>query len=241
MRSEGVGRLPRHIAIIMDGNGRWAEQKGLHRIQGHQAGVKATRRVVRAARRLGIKYLTLFALSTENLNRPKSELNALFNLLREFIRKDVDELVENRIRLAVIGNLGLLPVDIQEMVADALDRTQAGKAMTLIIAIAYGSRDEIVRATRKFCHSGKKNLNCEEFSQFLDTAEFPDPDLLIRTGNELRISNFLLWQAAYAELYFTKTLWPDFRSRHLRAAVREYQKRERRFGLTREQLRAKSR
>ena len=241
MRSESPGKLPRHIAVIMDGNGRWAERRRLHRIQGHQAGVKATRRVVRAGRRLGLKYLTLFALSTENLKRPKAEVSALFDLLREFIRKDVDELVSNRIRLGVIGNIGLLPVDIQEMIAEALDRTHNGKAMTLIIAIAYGGRDEIVRATRKFCHSGKKNLTEKEFAGFLDTAEFPDPDMLIRTGNELRVSNFLVWQTAYAELYFTKTLWPDFSRRHLLAAIREYQRRERRFGLTRAQLGSKSR
>ena len=240
MRSDRSGRTPRHIAIIMDGNGRWAERRGLLRIQGHQAGVKATRRVVRNARKLGVKYLTLFALSTENLNRPKPEVSALFNLLREFIVKDVEELAENHIRLAVIGNIGRLPRDVQDLVADALDRTKNGKAMTLIIAIAYGGRDEIVRAVKKILHSGQGSVNEHEFGRFLDTAEFPDPDMLIRTGNEIRTSNFLIWQTAYAELYFTKTLWPDFSRRHLLAAVKEYQRRERRFGLTSAQLSSKT-
>jgi undecaprenyl diphosphate synthase len=224
----------------MDGNGRWAERKGLFRIQGHQAGIKATRRTVRHARKLGIKYLTLFALSTENLKRPKQEVNALFDLLREFINKDVDELVENGVRLAVIGNIGLLPRDIQDLVADALDRTKSGKAMTLIIAIAYGGRDEIVRAVKKLLHTGQKNIAEHDFAKFLDTADFPDPDMLIRTGNELRTSNCLIWQTAYAELYFTKTLWPDFSRRHLLNAVKEYQRRERRFGLTSAQLSSKT-
>lgn len=229
-------RLPRHIAVIMDGNGRWAERRGMHRIQGHQAGIKATRRIVRVCRKMGIKYLTLFALSTENLKRPKTELNALFNLFRHFIKKDITEMVENRVRLRVIGRIELLPQDIRKMIAESLERTRNCRAMNLIIAIAYGGRDEIIRAAQKFARSGKRNLNERDFAQMLDTAGIPDPDILIRTGDEIRISNFLIWQIAYAELYFTKTLWPDFSRRHLLKAVKSFQARERRFGLTSEQL-----
>ena len=237
MRSEPSPEpAPAHVAIIMDGNGRWAQNRGMLRILGHQAGIKATRRVVRAARRIGIKYLTLFALSTENLNRPKPELNALFSLLREFIVKDIAEMIENNVRLIVIGRLTLLPRDIQKLIADAVFRTRKLKKMTLVIAIAYGGRDEIVRAAEKFAASGRKKLSQKDFSQLLDTAGIPDPDLLIRTGDELRISNFLVWQSAYTELYFTKTLWPDFSKRHLQKAVREFNARERRYGLTSEQL-----
>ena len=240
MRSEPSGKIPGHLAIIMDGNGRWAERRGMPRIAGHQAGVRATRRIVRAAGKAGIKYLTLFAFSTENFKRPKREVSALFNLLREFIRKDVEELLANDVRLAVIGDLAKLPGDIRRLIAEALERTKDCKKMTLIIAIAYGGRDEIVRAARKFAASGKKKLSEKEFGRLLDTAAFPDPDMLIRTGNEIRISNFLTWQTAYAELYFTPTLWPDFSRRRLLAAIAEYQRRERRFGLTSAQLGAKA-
>jgi undecaprenyl diphosphate synthase len=220
----------------MDGNGRWAQNRGMSRIMGHQAGIEATRSVVRAARKIGVKYLTLFALSTENLNRPKPELNALFSLLREFIVKDIAEMIENNVRLIVIGRLTLLPRDIQELIADAVARTRKLKKMTLVIGIAYGGRDEIVRATEKFARSGRKKLTEKDFSGLLDTAGIPDPDLLIRTGGELRISNFLVWQSAYTELCFTRTLWPDFSRRHLQKAVREFNARERRYGLTSEQL-----
>ena len=237
MRSEQPpGKLPRHIAIIMDGNGRWAERRGLFRIQGHQAGIKATRRTMRAARQMGIKYLTIFALSTENLKRPAEEVSALFDLLREFINKDIEELFQNGVRVAVIGNIKLLPADVQKMIAGAREKTKNCREMTLIIAIAYGGRDEIIRAARKFAASGRKDITEKEFSQLMDTAEFPDPDLLIRTGDEIRVSNLLVWQTAYSEFYFTKTLWPDFSKRHLEKALKNYQARERRFGLTSAQL-----
>ncbi len=228
--------LPRHIAIIMDGNGRWAKRRGLSRIYGHQEGVKATKRVVRAVRQLEIPYLTLFALSTENLQRPKQELNALFDLLRQYVKTELDELVEHGIQLKTIGRLELLPKDIQKLVRFALERTKNCKDMTLTIALAYGARDEILRAVEKYARAPSRRLRERSFSQLLDTAQLPDPDLLIRTGGEMRVSNFLLWQIAYTELYFTRTLWPDFRRRHLLQAIKEYQRRERRFGLTSEQI-----
>jgi len=231
-----LAQLPRHIAIIMDGNGRWAKRRGLNRIYGHREGVKATKRVVRIARELKIPYLTLFALSTENLNRPKEELNALFDLLRDYIKKELDELIENGIRLKVIGRLELLPKDIQLLIKDAIEKTKKGKDMVLTIALGYGARDEILRAVEKYSQNPSKKLTEKSFSKLLDTRDLPDPDLLIRTGGEMRVSNFLLWQIAYTELYFTKTLWPDFSRRHFLQAIREYQRRERRFGLTSEQI-----
>ena len=240
-RSElDLKNLPRHIAIIMDGNGRWAKRRGLNRIYGHRAGVKATKRVVRAVRQLEIPYLTLFALSTENLQRPKKELNALFDLLRQYINTELDELVEHGIRLKTIGRLELLPPGIQELVRFALKRTRKGKDMTLTIALAYGARDEIIRASEKYAQNPRVKLTEKTFAQLLDTERIPEPDLLIRTGGEMRVSNFLLWQIAYTELYFTRTLWPDFGRSHLVRALREYQRRERRFGLTSEQIQRKA-
>ncbi len=235
MKSEPPGPLPRHIAIIMDGNGRWAVARGRDRIQGHRQGIEATKKVVKAARRAGISCLTLFALSTENLKRPARELNALFDLLRDYIKKELAELIKNGIRLKVIGRAELLPKDLQKLIQDALKKSRAGEKMVLTIALCYGGRDEILRAVSRG-PGLRKNLSEKKFGILLDTSGIPDPDLLIRTGGEFRISNFLLWQIAYTELYFTKTLWPDFSSRELRKAIRFYQTRERRFGLTPEQI-----
>jgi len=223
----------------MDGNGRWAKNKGLARVIGHREGVKATRRVVRQVRKLGIPYLTLYALSTENLNRPKKELQALFNLLRHYIKKELDKLVKNGVQLKIIGRVEVLPKDVQGLIKEAVERSKDCKDMVLIIALAYGARDEILRAFKRLAKAGRKNFSERDFSNYLDTAGIPDPDLLIRTGAEMRISNFLLWQIAYTELYFTKTLWPDFGARHLGKALQEYQRRERRFGLTSEQIQQK--
>lgn len=237
MKSEPAPEsLPRHIAIIMDGNGRWALARGRDRIYGHRQGISATKKVVKAARRLGIPYLTLFALSTENLKRPARELNALFDLLRNYIQQEIDELVKNGVRLKVIGRVELLPQDIRKLIREALEKSKKGGKLFLTIALGYGGRDEMVRAVNQ-ARLTKKNLSEKDFSALLDTAGLPDPDLLIRTGGELRISNFLLWQMAYSELYFTKTLWPDFAGAELRKAIRFYQTRERRFGLTPEQIR----
>ena len=235
----GRSNLPRHIAIIMDGNGRWAKNKGLARVIGHQEGVKATRRVVRQARKLGISYLSLYALSTENLNRPKKELQALFNLLRQYIKKELDKLVKNGVQLKVIGRIEILPKDVQGLIKEAIERSKHCEDMVLIIALAYGARDEMLRAFKRLTRAGRKNFSERDFSKYLDTAGIPHPDLLIRTGAEMRVSNFLLWQIAYTELYFTKTLWPDFGARHLRRALKAYQSRERRFGLTSEQIQPK--
>jgi len=233
-------RLPRHIAIIMDGNGRWALARGKSRIYGHRQGIEATKKTVKAIRRLGIPYLTLFALSTENLRRPASELNGLFDLLRSYIKQEIDQLVKNDVRLRVIGRIELLPADVQELVQSALKRSRRCRKLNLTIALCYGGRDEIVRACARALKL-KRSISEKGFRALLDTADIPDPDLLIRTGGEFRLSNFLLWQSAYTELYFTKTLWPDFSGKELRKAIRFYQSRERRFGLIPEQLAEKDR
>ncbi len=232
--------MPKHVAVIMDGNGRWAKRRGQDRIYGHRRGIEATKTTVKDARRMGVSYLTLFALSTENLKRPRRELEALFNLLRGYIRQEIEQLVENGVRLRVIGRTELLPKDLQELIAGALAKSKNCRKMTLTIALCYGGRDEILRAAAKAMRLKKKSLDEKTFSALLDTAGMPDPDLLIRTGGELRISNFLLWQLAYTELYFTNTLWPDFSGKELRKAVKFYQTRERRFGLTSEQIEEKS-
>ena len=234
--------LPRHIAVIMDGNGRWAKQRGLHRIEGHRAGIRAVKRLVRNCRKMKIPYLTVFAFSTENWRRPKAEVDALMAMLKQFIRKELPELKENGIRLKVIGDLSKIPDDVRREIEWAIRETRHNSDMVLTIALSYSGRDEIVRAAKKIAErarAGKldpEKLTERKFARFLDTAGIPDPDLLIRTSGEQRISNFLLWQLAYTEFYITPTLWPDFKKKDLEDAIRQFARRERRFGYTSEQI-----
>jgi undecaprenyl diphosphate synthase len=236
-------RLPRHIAIIMDGNGRWAKKHALGRISGHKKGADAVRTAVKTCRELGIKVLTLYAFSVENWLRPAEEVKALMNLLQEYLHSEIDELHKNGIRLITIGNLEALRADLKSALEEALKRTAQNKDMILNIALSYGGRDEIITAVKhivKDIEAGKisiEDITKDFFSKYLYTTGLPDPDLLIRTSGEYRISNFLLWQSAYTEFYFTSTLWPDFRKRNLLEAIAEYQRRERRFGMTSDQIR----
>jgi len=235
-------RLPEHIAIIMDGNGRWAKQKGQLRVFGHKHGVTSVRETAEAAAELGVNYLTLYAFSTENWNRPKSEINALMRLLVQTIHKETKTLHENKIRLEAIGNLDALPKVTRKELMDAIDETKHHDRMTMILALSYSSRWELTNAVQNIVKEIESNglksedIDQDKLSSFLTTAKYPDPELLIRTSGEFRISNFLLWQIAYAELYFTPTLWPDFRKENLYEAIVDFQKRERRFGKTSEQL-----
>ncbi|PCH91996.1 MAG: isoprenyl transferase [Bacteroidetes bacterium] len=234
--------LPKHVAIIMDGNGRWAKSKGKLRVFGHKSGVKAVRETVEAAAELGIKYLTLYAFSTENWNRPKYEINALMKLLVNSISKETKTLIKNNIRLSAIGDVKSLPADCRKELEETIKTTANNTRMQLNLALSYSSRWEIVDAVKKIATEiteGKieaDNIDEEMFGSYLDSSNSPNPELLIRTSGEYRISNFLLWQIAYAELYFTNTLWPDFGKEDLYAALIDYQKRERRFGKTSEQL-----
>ncbi|MGD0275946.1 MAG: isoprenyl transferase [Syntrophales bacterium] len=236
-------KLPRHIAIIMDGNGRWAAQHALGRISGHKKGADAVRATVRTCRELGIGVLTLYAFSVENWLRPEEEVKALMSLLQEYLRSEIDELHKNGIRLMTIGNMDALRTDVRSALDEAVKKTALNKDMILNIALSYGGRDEIVdaiqRITRDVCANKihVQDITKDLVSKYLYTADLPDPDLLIRTSGEYRISNFLLCQSAYTEFYFTETLWPDFRKRHLLEAISEYQRRERRFGLTSDQVR----
>lgn len=231
-------KAPRHIAIIMDGNGRWAKQRGRPRTFGHAEGVEALRRAVEAAGELGVQYLTVFGFSTENWRRPAEEVSALFDLLRLYVARDLDKLVKEGVRVRVIGERAGLQADIGEIIENAEAKTRHNDKLNLIIAFNYGGQDEIARAARRVVAdvaAGKINaddINPETFGAYLDTAEWPAPDLLIRTSSEYRLSNFMLWQAAYTELVFTDTLWPDFDKRALENAIAEYNKRERRFGGT---------
>jgi len=235
-------KLPRHIAIIMDGNGRWAKRKFLTRIKGHEKGIDAVRDVVESCRELGIAYLTLYAFSVENWRRPASEVNALMRLLKNYLLKERNNLIKNGIALKSIGDLERLPEDVRETLSKVIEDTKEGKGMTLILALSYGARWEIVRAALRIADdlsAGKikrEDVNPSMFSGYLTTSPFPDPDLLIRTSGELRLSNFLLWQLAYTELYITPTLWPDFTKEDLLKAIEDYQKRERRFGMTSDQI-----
>ncbi len=226
------GRLPRHVGIIMDGNGRWAESRGLSRIEGHKRGVERTREIREAAGELGIKVLTLYAFSIENWQRPASEVMTLMRLLEFHLKKELPELMAKDIVFKTIGDTSMLPEDIQAFIREAEEKTAANKGMTLVAALSYGGRDEILRAVKKVLHTGVRpeDLTEASFSDYLDTAGLPPPDLIIRTSGEMRISNFLLWQGAYSELYFTDTLWPDFTKDEFLLAIREYQQRERRFG-----------
>jgi undecaprenyl diphosphate synthase len=235
-------RLPLHIAIIMDGNGRWAKQRGNQRIFGHKNGVAAVRDTVEACAELGIKYLTLYAFSTENWSRPKMEIDALMTLLVQTIHKETPTLIKNNVRLNAIGNLSNLPADVEKQLKTAISNTAGNNGTILTLALSYSSRWEILDAISQIAREiedGKlksDEITCEVFNQHLTTANIPDPELLIRTSGEYRISNFLLWQIAYAELHFTNTLWPDFRRDDLYKAIIDFQKRERRFGKTSEQI-----
>ncbi|OQA91608.1 MAG: Ditrans,polycis-undecaprenyl-diphosphate synthase ((2E,6E)-farnesyl-diphosphate specific) [Elusimicrobia bacterium ADurb.Bin231] len=222
--------LPKHIAIIMDGNGRWAKKKGLGRIFGHRAGIESVRDIIRAANEIGISVLTLFAFSTENWNRPESEIRELFGILKYFLKKELNEIKKNGIVLRILGNISGLPSDVRSEVARAENDTRNNTGMILNVALNYGGRQEIIQAVNRIVSSGVKSVDETEFERYLYTGAIPSPDLLIRTSGEYRISNFLLWQIAYTELYFTDVLWPDFRKEHLLEAIAEYQKRERRFG-----------
>ena len=234
--------LPKHIAIIMDGNGRWAKEKGLLRVLGHENGTKSVRTTVESCVSLGIENLTLYAFSTENWNRPKLEVKTLMQLLISSLKKEMDTMQKNEVRLNAIGNLSHLPKKVQQELLQVIEATKANKKMTLTLALSYGSRDEIVNATKQICDKVKNNIISLEkideslINQHLYTQNLPDVDLLIRTSGEKRISNFLLWQIAYAELYFTDVYWPDFENETLYEAIVNYQKRERRFGKTSEQL-----
>jgi undecaprenyl diphosphate synthase len=235
-------RLPNHIAIIMDGNGRWAKQKGLVRVIGHENGTKAVRETVEASAELGIKNLTLYAFSTENWNRPKLEVQTLMRLLVKSLKKEIKTLQDNNIKLSAIGCLDDLPKKAFQELSDVIEKTKNNKNMTLTLALSYGSREEIVNVIKELSVKVKNNIISPEsidesiINKHLYTQNLPDVDLLIRTSGEQRISNFLLWQIAYAELYFTDILWPDFKKENLYEALINYQNRERRFGKTSEQL-----
>ena len=237
-----INNLPKHIAIIMDGNGRWAKERGFLRAIGHESGTKSVRNTVEACSELGIKNLTLYAFSSENWNRPKLEVQTLMQLLISSLKKELPTMQKNSIRLNAIGNLNNLPKKVQKELLHVIDSTRKNKKMTLTLALSYGSRDEITDATRQICDKVKNNIisieNIDDtlINQHLYTRNLPDVDLLIRTSGEKRISNFLLWQIAYAELYFTDVYWPDFVKENLYEAIINYQKRERRFGKTSEQL-----
>jgi len=237
-----LNNLPKHVAVIMDGNGRWAKQKGGMRIFGHQSAIVAVRETVEAAAELGIQYLTLYAFSTENWNRPQFEVNALMQLLVSTIGKETATLNKNNIRLQTIGDTAALPSNCRNELQEAIQATQHNTRMTLVLALSYSGRWDMVQATKKIAldvANGKLLANSVDettINQYLSTAGMPDPELLIRTSGELRISNFLLWQLAYTELYITDLLWPDFRKEHLYEALVSYQSRERRFGKTSEQL-----
>lgn len=237
-----ITHLPGHIAIIMDGNGRWAKEKGEDRIHGHQQGVISVREVVEGCGEIGIKYLTLYAFSTENWNRPKYEVDALMELLVSTIRREVDDLKKNNVKLLVIGDFASLPEICQQELNEGMEITAGCTGLKLILALSYSARWEITRAARQIAEAAAKgnikpeDVDAEVFNSFLCTKDYPDPELMIRTGGEHRISNFLLYQLAYTELYFTDIHWPDFRKNHLFDAILNYQQRERRFGKTSEQI-----
>jgi len=224
--------LPRHVAIIMDGNGRWAEARDLPRIAGHRAGADAVRAVTRTARRIGLEALTLYAFSTENWGRPEPEVGALMELLADFLESERGEMMQNGIRLNAIGNLGRLPSRVREKLEAVRAETAANRGMTLTLALSYGGRDEIVQAAQRAAAVKGPALEASDLEAALWTAGLPELDLLVRTSGERRISNFLLWQCAYAELVFSDVHWPDFRDAELLSALAEYQARERRFGMT---------
>lgn len=235
-------KLPRHIAIIMDGNGRWAKKKGNPRVFGHKNAIAAVRDTIEGSAELGIEYVTLYAFSTENWNRPRTEVDALMTLLVSTINKETKTLMDNNIRLRTIGDINSLPKSVARHLNDAIVKTEKNTGLNLILALSYSSRWEILNAVNNLVQDIKSNktqsaeISQKLFESYLTTKDFPDPELLIRTSGEYRLSNFLLWQAAYTELYFTPTLWPDFRRNDLYKAIADYQKRERRFGKISEQM-----
>jgi undecaprenyl diphosphate synthase len=236
------GEIPRHVAIIMDGNGRWAQRRGLPRIAGHHEGVNSVRDIVEACGQLGIRYLTLYAFSTENWKRPEDEVSLLMRLLLKALRDEKDRLHQNEVQLKAIGEIHKLPLDVQDELLDGIEVMKTNKGLTLILALSYSGRWDITHAVRKMyddIRSGvlkKDDITESLFATYLATKDYPDPDLLVRTSGEVRISNFLLWQLAYSELYISDEFWPAFRRKELYAAVAEYQRRERRFGMVSDQV-----
>ncbi len=236
------GNLPKHIAVIMDGNGRWAKRQGAARIFGHRNAIKAVREVTEGCAELGIQYLTLYAFSTENWNRPQYEVDALMTLLVHTIRDEIKTLMDNNVRLATIGNTESLPADCRRELQEAMTATEQNTGLTLVLALSYSGRWEILEAVRQLTaevQAGRliaADIDETTFGKYLTTSNIPDPELMIRTSGEMRISNFMLWQLAYSELYMPDVLWPDFRKEHLHEAILNYQQRERRFGMTSEQV-----
>ena len=241
MESEPA-RLPRHVAVIMDGNGRWAEQRGLSRLHGHRVGKDSVRAVVESARKIGVEYLSLFAFSTENWNRPPKEVEGLMQLLRRFLASELDKMMKHGIRLVAVGTLRRLPPAVREALRSAVATTRRNTGMTVILAVSYGGREEITRAMRAIATKVRRgqldpaDVTQDVVARHLSTKGIPDPDLLIRTSGEMRISNFYLWQLAYTEIYVTDTLWPDFREREFAQALAFFEQRERRFGKTSAQI-----
>ena len=228
-------KIPQHVAIIMDGNGRWAKKRGLPRSAGHLAGVKTVRRIVRTSSNIGIKFLTMYAFSTENWKRPKDEVSTIMSLFKIYLKKEISTFNKNDVRLNVIGNTGDLSDDLQKIMDNALEKTSANKGLTFTLAINYGSREEITNAVKNIVNDVEKgiitrDINENIISRYLYTSDLPDPDLLIRTSGEMRISNFLLWQLSYAEIWVTDTYWPDFEQTEYIKAILDYQNRQRRFG-----------
>lgn len=242
MSSIDPEKLPKHVAIIMDGNGRWAKKRAFNRIRGHEEGAKSVREIVRTSRETGIQWLTLYAFSEENWKRPAYEVKALMTLLKSYLKSELEEMLETGIRFRTIGRTTKLPDDVQKILLRTVKKTAANKGMTLSLALSYGSRQEIVdtvQALARRVQAGDispEDIDEQQINAALYTADMPDPDLLIRTSGEYRVSNFLLWQMAYTEFYITQTLWPDFRKEEYLRAIEEYQKRERRFGATSDQL-----
>ncbi len=239
------GEIPRHIAIIMDGNGRWAQQRGKTRVNGHREGVNSVRDIVEACGQLGVKFLTLYTFSTENWKRPKTEVTILMKLLIKALRDETDRLNKNDVKLICTGDLDSLPDRVRNELLDSIEGTKNNKLMTLNLALSYSGRWDIINAIKKMWHECKKNnltledINEKKFPDFLATNGIPDPDLMIRTGGDYRISNFLLWQLAYTELYIDPVFWPDYRRNHLYKAIEAFQNRERRFGMTSDQIKMK--
>lgn len=231
-----LARLPTHVAVIMDGNGRWAQRRGLSRVEGHKRGKDSVRTIVEATRKLGIPYLSLFAFSTENWDRPHREVNALMSLLRRYLRTEIDRMMSNEVRVIAIGDVGRLPPSVRGEVENAIERTRHNDKLTVGLCVSYGGREDILQATRKLARRvaagqlAADDIDETAMSAALGTAAMPDPDLLIRTSGEMRISNFYLWQLAYTEIFVTDALWPDFREAEYVAALADFQRRERRFG-----------
>ena len=239
-----INRVPKHIAIIMDGNGRWAKKQNKMRLSGHRQGAKALKNIIETAANIGVKYITVYAFSTENWNRPKDEISGLMNLLVSSIEQEINDVHKNEIRISVIGDIGKLPKKVQNKVNKVIKLTEKNSKFNVVIALSYSGRWEIVEAVKKVATDVENNIISQEdinedtFKKYLNTADIPDPELLIRTSGEERISNFLLYQLAYTEIYFTDVLWPDFDAEELYKAIINYQNRERRFGLTSEQIKS---